>query len=208
VSDPSPSRPETPTSQEAQAAAARVRAAQAQAALRPRRKSFAEQSFGDMVRSMVLLLVVIGAIWAVNALVSPEDTATPVRAVDYSGQLADAQEMADYRVLAPSGLGSAWVPTSVDLQRSGRTVRWHLGFLTPGREYVGLEQGDRLPGRLAATYVRGLQPAGALSIAGQPWRLFRGEVDTALLRRDGGVVTVVVGTAPTGQLAAFARSLR
>jgi hypothetical protein len=192
VSDPSTPRTEAPSSQ----------------AVRPRRKSFAEQSFGDMVRSMLLLLVLIAVIWAVNSLLSPEDTATPVRAVDYRGALADARETAGYRVLAPGGLAAAWVPTSVDLQQVGPTVRWHLGFLTPEREYVGLEQGDRAPGRLAAKYVGGLQPAGALTVAGQPWRLYRGEVDTALLRRDGRVVTVVVGTAPTEQLAAFARSLR
>jgi hypothetical protein len=203
VSDPSTSRPATPSE---------VRQAQesleAQKGVRPRRKSFAEQSFGDMVRSMVLLLVIVGGIWAVNTLVTPDDTATPVRAVDYRGPLADARETAGYRVLAPSGLAGTWKATSVDLQRSGPSVRWHLGFLTPEREYVGLEQGDRAPGEIAAQYVGGLQPAGALSIAGQPWRLYRGEVDTALLRRDGGVVTVVVGTAPADQLATFARSLR
>jgi hypothetical protein len=185
----------------------------------PPRKPFAQQSFGDMLRSMVVLVLIVGALWAVNSLLFSQDTTTPVRAVSYRGQLADARQMADYRVLAPSGLGASWVPTSVDVRRSGPTVRWHLGFLTPGREYVGLEQGDRAPGRIAAQYVADLRPSGALTIDGTPWRLYRGETDTALVRRDGragaaqggaegGAVTVVVGTAPTGQLVSFARSLR
>ncbi|MDQ4085994.1 MAG: DUF4245 domain-containing protein [Actinomycetota bacterium] len=172
-----------------------------------RRKPFAEQSFADLLRSIGLLLLFVGVVWAVNTVVSPDDSATPVRAVDYRGQLASARRMADYPVLAPRGLGPEWVATSVDLQSSGRAVRWHLGFLTPGREYVGLEQGDLEPQRLVARYVGGLQPAGALTVGGEPWRLYRGETDTALLRRAGGVVTIVVGTAATDVLAEFARSL-
>ena len=174
----------------------------------PRRKPFAQQSMGDMLRSMLVLVLAVGALWAVNKLRFSQDTSTPVRAVAYQGQLADARKMADYRVLAPTGLGGSWVPTSVDLRRSGPSVRWHLGFLTPGKEYVGLEQGDRAPGRIVARYVADLQPSGALTIAGSPWRLYRGATDTALVRQDAGVVTVVVGTASTGELAGFARSLR
>jgi hypothetical protein len=185
-----------------------VAQARVQPTQQPRRKPFAEQSFGDMMRSMVVLVLIVGALWAVNSLLFSPDAATPVRAVSYRGQLADGRGMADYRVLGPNGLGSAWVPTSVDLRRSGPTVRWHLGFLTPGREYVGLEQGDRAPGRIAAQYIADLQPSGSLTIAGTPWRLYRGATDTALVRLDGGVATVVVGTAPTGELVTFARSLR
>jgi len=163
---------------------------------------------GDMLRSMLVLVLIVGALWAVNSLLFSQDSSTPVRAVSYRGQLADARQMADYQVLGPAGLGASWVPTSVDLRRSGPSVRWHLGFLTPNREYVGLEQGDRAPRRIVRRYVAGLQPSGALTIAGSPWQLYRGATDTALVRQDGGAVTVVVGTAPTGDLVGFARSLR
>lgn len=174
----------------------------------PRRKPFAEQSFGDMVRSMVVLALIVGVLYAVNSLLFSQDGTTPVQAVSYRGQLADARQTADYRVLAPTGLGASWVPTSVDVRRSGSTVRWHLGFLTPREEYVGLEQGDRAPRRIAAQYVASLQPSGSLTVAGTPWRLYRGETDTALVHRDGRVVTVVVGTASTAELVTFAQSLR
>ena len=173
----------------------------------PRRKPFAEQSFGDMLRSLLVLLLILAALWGFKTLVSPEDVAQPVRAVDYRGQLTAAQKVADYPVLAPRGLGPRWVPTSVEVRRSGRAVNWHLGFLTPGREYVGLEQGDVDPRQLVTRYVGRLQPAGALTVGGRPWRLYRGETDTALVQRGRGVVTIVVGTAPTDVLATFARSL-
>lgn len=175
---------------------------------RPRRKSFAEQSFGDLVRSIVLLLLVIGLIWGIGSLFTAEDEERPVRAVEYSRQLATARDMADYRVLAPRGLAGGWVPTSVDVQSSGVAVRWHLGFLTPGKEYVGLEQGDADPQRLARKYVGDLRRSGAVPVAGEPWQLYRGEIDTALVRRRRDVITIVVGTADTDVLRSFARSLR
>lgn len=172
----------------------------------PRRKPFAEQSVGDLLRSIVLLLVAMGVIFGIGSLITEEEE-TPVRAVDYTGQLSAARDLADYPVVAPRGLDAAWVPTSVDLQSSGGTVRWHLGFLTPTEEYVGLEQGDFEAQDLVRKYVGGLQPGGRVSAGGESWELFRGDTDTALLRRDGDVVTIVVGTAPTDQLTRFARSL-
>jgi len=203
-----PTPPTAPSPPPAEPVTEPVASARVQPQAQPRRKPFAEQSLGDMMRSMLVLVLAVGVLWAVNSLLFSQDTATPVRAVSYRGQLADARQLAGYRVLAPSGLGPRWVPTSVDLGRSGRSVRWHLGFLTPDREYVGLEQGDRAPRRVVAQFVGGLRPSGALTVGGSPWRLYRGETDTALVRQDGGVATVVVGTAPTGDLAAFARSLR
>ena len=178
------------------------------AAAPPRRKGFAEQSFGDLLRSMVVLLLIIGAVWGIRALVTGEDPQRPVQAVDYRGQLAAARDLADYPVLAPRGLGAGWVPTSVDLQSSGGTVRWHLGFLTPQREYAGLEQADVEPDDLARTYVGDLARSGSVGVDGRRWQLYRGDTDTALLRREGDVVTIVVGTASADVLRTFAASLR
>jgi Protein of unknown function (DUF4245) len=172
----------------------------------PRRKPFAEQSVGDLLRSIVLLLLAMGVIFGIGSLITEEEE-TPVRTVGYAGRLSAARDLADYSVLAPRGLDATWVPTSVDLQSSGGTVRWHLGFLTPGDEYVGLEQGDYEAQDLVRRYVGGLQPSGKVSVGGESWELYRGDTDNALLRRDGDVVTIVVGTAPTDQLTLFARSL-
>jgi hypothetical protein len=174
---------------------------------RPRRKSFAEQSFGDLLRSIILLLLIIGAVWAVNTVVSPDDEQLPVRAVQYQEQLVVARNQADYPVLAPRGLAGGWVPTSVDLQSSGGTLRWHLGFLTPAKEYVGLEQGDVKPQALALRHTGDLQRSGTVAIEGRPWRLYHGETDTALVHRRGDVITIVVGTANAEVLMSFARSL-
>jgi Protein of unknown function (DUF4245) len=173
----------------------------------PRRKSFAEQSTGDLLRSLFVLLLVVGAVYGLGSLFTGEEP-RGVRPVDYSALLADAREAADYPVAAPAGLGAGWVPTSVDLRSGAGTVRWHLGYLSPQREYVGLEQGDGASRRLTGRYAGGLAPVGTVSVAGAPWRLYRGETDTALVRRGAGATTVVVGTAPAATLTEFAESLR
>ncbi|MDQ4006602.1 MAG: DUF4245 domain-containing protein [Actinomycetota bacterium] len=173
----------------------------------PPRKSFAEQSFGDLLRSLFLLLLVVGVVWAVSSVVSPDDQARRVEAVDYSRQLAAAREAADHPVLAPRGLPAGWVPTSVSSRGRGGSVRWHLGFLSPQHEYVGLEQAGRHPQALVRRYVGGLARVGTVAVGGVPWRVYAGETDTALVHREGDRVTVVVGTAEAGVLEAFARSL-
>jgi hypothetical protein len=173
----------------------------------PRRKSFAEQSVGDLLRSLLLLLLVIGGVYALGSLVTGEEPRA-VRPVGYSALLADAREAADYPVAAPVRLGAGWVPTSVDLNSSAGTVRWHLGYLSPRREYVGLEQGDGASRALTDRYVADLSPVGTVTVDGVPWRLYRGETDTALVRREGDVTTVVVGTGTPDVLAGFAAALR
>lgn len=170
------------------------------------RKSFSEQSLGDMARSMLLLVLIVGVIWFVGSLGSDEPVRES-RPVDYSGQLASARDLADYPVVAPRGLDSGWVSTSVELEETGGSVRWHLGFLTPSQEYVGLEQTDIEPEALARRHLGKLSPQGALTVDGRPWRLYTGETDSALVRRVGEVITVVVGTAPTDTLVTFAASL-
>jgi hypothetical protein len=160
-----------------------------------------------MVRSVLVLVLIIAAVGFVRSLVTEDEVARPVSTVDYRGQLRAARDMADYPVLAPRGLRNGWVATSADLQSTGGTVRWHLGFLTPAREYVGLEQGDADPAQIVHTFTADLRRAGVVDIAGERWLLYRGEPDTALVRRESGAVTVVVGTASAGVLTSFAGSL-
>lgn len=160
-----------------------------------------------MVRSVVVLVLIVGVVYAIGSFIGGEEQERPVRAVDYSGQLSAARGLADYPVLAPRGLGEGWVPTSVDVQSSGGTLRWHLGYLTPAEEYVGLEQADIEPQSVVGQYVGRLRPAGRMSVSGEAWQVYRGGTDNALVRRNGDVVTIVVGTAPTDVLGSFARSL-
>jgi len=160
-----------------------------------------------MLRSVVLLLVIVATIWWVGQFFN-EESATPVRTVDYSGQLSAARDLARYDVLAPAGLDAGWRATSVELQETGRSVQWHLGFLTPEDEYVGLEQFDGDADVLTDQHLDGLQRAGSTRIAGEKWAVFTGAgSDQALLRTHDGVLTVVVGTAGLDQLEQFAAAL-
>lgn len=162
--------------------------------------------FADMLRSVLLVVVLVLLLWGFSEL-SDTEREPPVRVVDYSGQLSAARDAADYGVLAPSGLGPAWRATSVELQTSGDAVRWHLGMLTPQDEYVGLEQYDGESATLAAEHLDGLRRAGRTRIDNVTWEIWTGEVDDALVRRDAGVTTVVVGTASPDTLERFTAAL-
>ncbi|MGH8940236.1 MAG: DUF4245 family protein, partial [Actinomycetes bacterium] len=94
------------------------------------------ETVGDMVRSMVVVLVVVGVVVALALRDEPED---PVREVDVAGPLAAARAAAPYDVKGPVGLGDGWRATSVRSGSDGGAFGWHVGFVTPAGDYAGLE---------------------------------------------------------------------
>jgi len=174
----------------------------------PRRKPFLQQSYGDMVRSMVLLVLLVALVYGCTRLLSP-DTEPSVTTIDYTSQLRSAQELAEYEVLAPRGLPEQWRATSADLDRSGDEVSWELGFLSPEERFVGLEQTDGELDAEVARLFEGRQADGTVSAAGRRWQVFRGgtDGDSALVHVDGAVTTVVRGSPDVETLRTFADSL-
>jgi hypothetical protein len=88
---------------------------------------------------------------------------------------------------------------------------WHLGVLTDQDRYVGLEQADRSVRKMLAEHVdeeptRG----GPVDVEGVRWSTYTdGGGDLALVRREGGTTTLVVGhDVPQDDLVSYAASLR
>lgn len=175
----------------------------------PRRKPFLQQSYGDMVRSLLLFVAVIALVYGCNRVFA-EDREPPVTTVDYSSQLDRAEGLADYEVLAPQGLPDGWRATSVDVEQADEeVVAWHLGFLTPDDRYVGLEQtnGDLDPA--VAEQIDISATSETVEVIGRSWRVYRSEVrDNALVHVEEGVTTVVNGSPDVEVLRQFAESLR
>ncbi|HET7326408.1 MAG TPA: DUF4245 domain-containing protein [Nocardioidaceae bacterium] len=177
----------------------------------PRRKPFLQQSYGDMLRSLLLFVVVIALVYGCNSVLA-DDAETPVHTVEYASQLASAEELADYEVLAPHDLPEGWRATSVDVEQrkdEGKDlVAWHLGFLTPDDHYVGLEQTN---GDLDPAVAGQIEPGGGTTIEmdGRSWQVSRSDSgDNALISREQGVTTVVNGSPGIEVLRQFAASLR
>jgi hypothetical protein len=169
---------------------------------RPRRN----QSAGDLVRSLAIVLVVV----AVVLMLSTRDHAAVVTTVDPAVSVAEARTQASYPVLAPVGLGTKWRPTSVRVTRNGAALEWHMGFVTPKEDYAGLEQSDGPPGVFLDRFAADAKPTGVVRIGDRSWRRLEGghPEPRALLLREGPVTTLVVGSAAWSELDALAAALR
>ncbi|MEP6762144.1 MAG: DUF4245 domain-containing protein [Sporichthyaceae bacterium] len=162
---------------------------------------------GDMVRSLILVLVVVAVILLLNAR---DERATVVRNLDFAGSLTQARQAASYDVLGPVGLGQQWRATSVRLPREGGGLTWHIGFVTPRGDYAGLEQSDGPPpGEFVGRFAKGSRATGDVRIAGRTWQQREGgKPEPRALVLEGKESTVVVaGSARWSELEALAGSL-
>ncbi|WP_031078368.1 DUF4245 domain-containing protein [Streptomyces sp. NRRL S-118] len=161
------------------------------------------------VRGMFQSMAVIGAAAGVIYLFVPHDEkADPIKPVDYRVELLTAQRAAPYPVLVPEGLAEGWTPTSVTYERQEGDA-WHLGFLSPDRQYVAVEQSTASPEKYIAEVSHEAADTGRTQqVAGRTWQRWEGPKYDALVLREKGVTTVVTGTAPYEQLAEMAAALK
>ncbi|MFI6641542.1 DUF4245 domain-containing protein [Streptomyces sp. NPDC050504] len=161
------------------------------------------------VRNMFLSLVVIVAVAGVMYLFIPHDEKKdPVKRVDYRVELLTAQRAAPYPVLAPQGLSDEWKATSVTYSRQDDNT-WHLGYIEPDGEYIGVEQSTAPAEKYIAQVThRAEKTERTQKVGDQVWERWEGEKYDALVRREKGATTVVTGTAPFERLAEMAAALK
>jgi hypothetical protein len=162
----------------------------------------------DMIRSLVVVLVVIGAILLVTWRPQPD----PVRVIDPQPTLAIARAQADYPVLAPAGLSQEWRPTSARWQPTDGSlpdVAWHLGVVTPDDQYVQIAQSATTNAGFIPEQTQGGRPVDG----GVPgWQRYESTSSSGILTRSmvtvvDGVTVIVSGTADWPELEVFAASL-
>lgn len=164
------------------------------------------RSTGGMLGAMIVSLGVILGFVAFRALVR-EDVATTPEPVEYAQPAQLAQESAEFEILTPEQPPEGWTVTSVRFTPSSH---WHLGLLTDEDSYVGLEQGTSSVRTMVQEYVDEQAVAGEpVTIDGQTWRTWTdGGGDTALVRKQDGATTLVVGTTSREDLVGFIETLR
>lgn len=162
-----------------------------------------------MVGAMVVLVaVVVGFVVFRDA--NRSDPAGPVRAVDYSRDADFAREQASFDLVAPPSLPEGWRATTVEYV-PGPQDRWHLGLLTGQGRYVGLEQSADSVATMLKTHVDATTDEGEpVLVDGVRWSTYTDAGgDLALVRRDAGTTTLVVGhEVPEPDLTDFVASLR
>lgn len=160
----------------------------------------------DMLRSLAVLLIPVLAFVGYQTLL--RDEPDPIPPVDYAGAAASARDDGALAVLTPAALPAGWRATSVRYT-PGPHAHWHLGVLTDDDEYVGLEQVVDDAEDAAATFAPDTVAAGSVTVAGLRWLLRTSSDDeTALVRSDGDVSTVVIGTVPRDVLVSYVETLR
>ncbi|MFD5429682.1 DUF4245 domain-containing protein [Streptomyces sp. NPDC127084] len=164
-----------------------------------------KQTVRGMVQS---LAVVLAAAFVVYLFVPHDDSADPVKAVDYRVELLTARRAAPYPVVAPAGLPEGWKATSVSYKRQSDD-QWHLGFLDPDGRYVAIEQSTAPAGRYIPDVTqRAEKTERTQQVAGVAWERWEGPKYDALVRTDEkGSITVVTGSASFERLTEMAAAL-
>ena len=126
-----------------------------------RRNARLGQTVGDMVRSLAVVLALVGVL----VLVTYQSQQQEVRTVDVATVAAQAQRQAPFDLLvwpAPDGAQA----TSVRWQAtegSGGIPVWHLGYLVNGEDYLQISQSATTDVRFVPEQTAGGKAAGELA---------------------------------------------
>ncbi len=158
-----------------------------------------------MVLSLGLIGIVAGVIYV---FIPHDDSAPPLKRVDYRVELLTARRAAPYPVAAPEGLPKTWKATSVRFQGDDFDA-WHLGFHDPDGAYVAVEQSTQKPVTFIEDASQGAEDTGDTQRIGeQTWKRYEGTKYDALVLQEKGATTVVAGTASFAQLRKMAEALK
>jgi hypothetical protein len=163
------------------------------------------RNFRNLIWSLVACFALIGFL----AFVTWRPHEEKVRAIDYAPKLAQAREVAPYRVLAPEPMPAGWQATSAEVTSPQNSpVTWHLGVITADRAYVGLEQSNGPAGKFTTDELGPTEADGTTTLSGWQRRRLLERDERALVRTTAGVTTIVTGTADYATLEQFVQVLR
>jgi hypothetical protein len=171
-----------------------------------------QRSSGGLVGAMIVTVLAVLAFAAFRAIFR-DNAEVPVRSVDYQGSVEAARAEKLLFVVAPEKLPSGWRATSATYS-PGASPSWHLGTLTAGRKYVGVEESRASIEDLVEQHVDPQAERGKdVTIDGQTWQSWTdagGDYAVARSARSGARPVeswVVVGTAPEAEIRDFAGTL-
>lgn len=171
------------------------------------------QSVGDMLRSMAVVLGVVGVILLVTWRPQPE----PIREVPVEPVAIIASAQADFPVFVVDArhTGAATSVRWESTPESDGEMVWHVGYVTPDEEYLQLSQSladspsylaeQTTDGEILETYED--LPAAVQSLTGEGWVPWQQGDRRSLVRENDGATTILTGTAPWSDLADAASHL-
>lgn len=175
------------------------------------------QNVGDMIRSMLVVLAVVGAILLVTWRPQPD----PVREVSLEPLVTFASNQAEFPIFV---VDTDARPTSVrweSTEGSEGELVWHVGYVTSDEQYLQLSQSSQSLADsqtyLAEQTVEGVRlsdyadlPAVVQTLTAEGWVPFANSADEprrSLVRTNDGSTTVLTGTGQWSDLGEAARHL-
>jgi hypothetical protein len=171
-----------------------------------------QRSTGGLLGAMIVTVLLVVGFAGFRAL-TRDNGPTPVRAVDYTAQVRAGRADGKLTVFAPDRLPLGWKATSATYE-TGSAPSWHLGTLTDGGAYVGLEESRRSVDDLVTEHVDENAERGKdLELAGATWQTWTDAGgDYALARTldgpQGRETLLVVGSGKQRDVQQLAGDLR
>lgn len=148
-------------------------------------KSRGRESAGDMIRSLGLVLAIVGVVFFLAQ--TPKSNEKAIRVVDPTGDVRQFSQAAP-TVPVPGPL-PGWRPTVADYE--GDVLR--VGWVTPAGEYAEYAASSKPGPTFVKDFTGDVPQSGTVDIGGVTWAQYRDEDALSLVRTVGGA-TVVLGT--------------
>ncbi len=178
-------------------------------------KRLMSYSTKNMVYSMVAVLAVVFAVWAIT----PNPPESQRRPAEIESAAAFAAVEADWPVWTPVDLDPQWSGSFVRYAVMAQTATWRLGMVSPQEQFVQLRQAVDPSQEWRDISLDALTEQTTMSFDGptglQEWTVWTGidrnDVPQVALVLDPGpdqsATTIINGTANTSEMAEFIDSL-
>lgn len=146
------------------------------------------ESAGDMVRSLGLVLLIVGAVFFFAQ--PPSSDAKKIRVIDAADDIRAFSDAVPGGAV-PRTLPVGWRSTVSSYDVDAQLLR--IGWVTPKGEYAEYAAAGRPAPSFIADLTGSAPEAGGVDVAGVLWKQYRGEKAISLVRSVGSTV-MVVGT--------------
>jgi hypothetical protein len=164
----------------------------------------------NLIYSLVASLAVVLILVTVVVRPDPEQTG----AVNYH-DIAQRSQVDSAEVLIDPELPAAWTANAASLTKAADGVStWHVGFITPEYEYIGVKQGIEANQTWVSGQLDEHLPTGTMTVAGLEWTVYDyresedpGNLAFAMVSTLGASDVVLYGTAPTTEFELLATEI-
>lgn len=181
-------------------------------AARKAENSRRHRSNQTLLNLIVATVASLGIVLFLVVVVVRPDT-SGVTAVDYLAVAADAQDATTEELIAPE-LPAGWTANSAEYGEKSQVLDWYVGFVTPGTQFIALDQGiDANPTWLAGI-LDNAKTTGTVSIDGLDWTIYDqrtakdpGNFAYSMSTTAGRSTVVLHGTASTPEFQLLASAI-